>query len=613
MNPPRNEERAVVAAADTVAEAVAKAAEDLGVPVAGVRYRVLEEPKAGFLGWGARKARVQVWVHDSVGRHLEGALKSVRDLDGHHLVEVRGRELILSVFAPLGAGKPVAVERVLAAVEEYSPESLDKEAVRDTVSRADGTERVVGRLAREGERDGTFELHVSDDAMRCNVVLLPPRRGGRDVTLGAIRDELLARGITTGIDAGEVEAALADRRYNVAFRVASGRPPTPGTPGRIDWNFRTDRHRLQLEEDERGRVDFRELGLIESVKVGDLLARRIPPLRGEPGEDIYGRTIAAPEPEPVAFPEGENVVVEGDTLRAAIDGHVSLVGARVQVSPFLHVKGDVNYEVGNIDFAGTVCVDGLVEDAFSLKASGSAFVRKSIGKCRVEVGGNLVVVGGILGRQEADIRVGGDLVALFVEHSRLLVHGELMVHELILHSDVVVGGHLVMNGTRAALVGGSAFAGGDVTVRSVGGEGTTRTHIRAGVRIEHLEQVRTVRAAQAEDEEKLGKVEEALRALDHRGGSTPTVAAGDPRIAQLRATQAQLQSRLKAHREALRALDAALTQTSIGARVHVLGTAMAGTRIEIGAASLVLSAPVQYATFTRVGSEIKMNPYSGDL
>ncbi len=611
MNHRRGEALEVAVEAETVDAAVSMAAAELGVSTGHLRYRVVEEPRGGFLGWGARPARIRAWIHDSVGRHLEGALKAVRDLDGHHMIEVRDRDLVLSVFAPLGGGKPVTVEHVMAAVREYEPEEIHEELVARCVLEADGNEHKVALLGQAGERDGTFLVHVSPDGLACDVTILPPRRGGRDVLLAEVREGLLRSGVTAGVDLQGLEIALTERRYNQPIRVANATLPIASDPGSIEWRFRVDRHWVNLQEDDHGRVDFRELDLIESVKAGDLLARRIPPGQGLPGLDVRGKVLAPPPVRAIELPQGENVYAEGDDLRAAIDGHVSLISGRVHVSPFYHVKGDVNYAVGNIDFAGTVCVDGLVEDAFSMKATGSAFIRKSIGKCRVEVGGNLVVVGGILGRQEADIRVGGDLIALFIENSRVLARGEMMVHELILHSDIVVGGSLVMNGTRAALVGGSTFAGGDVTVRAIGGEGTTRTQIRVGIRIEHLERMRSLKAVQAEDEARLAKVEEALRAVEGRGSSPPPLAAHDPRVGQLRATQVQLQSRLKAHRDALRTLDGEVTETSTGARVHVIDTAMAGTRIEIGSASLVLSSPVQYATFTRVGGEIKINPYSG--
>lgn len=597
--------------AETVDEAIAAAAANFGCHPMQIRYRTLTEPRRGFFGWGRCNARIRAWFHDAVSQQVDGALKAVRDMDGHFLVELRGRDVMLTVYAPLGKGHPIDVGKALVAIRDYDPEHLDEALVKAVVVKADGQPHQVARLLIEGERDGYFSLHIAADSLEASVTLFPPRRGGREVSLGDISIALVKHGIVTGLDMTELEVALMEHHYNAPIRVATGMLPDPGSTGRLEYFFRTDKHRINFREDEQGRVDLKALDLIESVKAGTRLARKHPPRPGRPGADVYGRPIAPPVGKEVELPSGENVYVEGDSLHAAIDGHVCVVGGHVQVSPFYHVKGDVNYAVGNIDFKGTVSVDGLVEDEFSLKATGSAFVRKSIGKCRVEVGGNLVVVGGILGRQGADIRVGGDLIALFVENSRIEVQGQLVVHELILHSDVAVGGHLVMNGSRATLIGGSAYAGGDITVRAIGGEGTTRTHVRAGIRLNHMKRLREIRVQQVEDEERLVKVEEAIKMLEARGQDA--VAPADPRMAPLRSSGAQLQSRLKAHRDALRVVEAEILESSTGARIHVLDTAMAGTRIEIGNASLTLNAPVQYATFTRVGGEIKINPYSGDL
>lgn len=53
--------------AATVDEAVEKAAGDLGLSVGELSYRVLDEGNTGFLGIGARDARIIVETHDAVG------------------------------------------------------------------------------------------------------------------------------------------------------------------------------------------------------------------------------------------------------------------------------------------------------------------------------------------------------------------------------------------------------------------------------------------------------------------------------------------------------------------------------------------------------------------
>ena len=52
--------------ATTVDEAVTKAADELGMPAQEVPYRVLDEGNSGFLGIGARDARIVV---ETLGAH----------------------------------------------------------------------------------------------------------------------------------------------------------------------------------------------------------------------------------------------------------------------------------------------------------------------------------------------------------------------------------------------------------------------------------------------------------------------------------------------------------------------------------------------------------------
>jgi len=268
----------------------------------------------------------------------------------------------------------------------------------------------------------------------------------------------------------------------------------------------------------------------------------------------------------------------------------------------------VNYESGNIDFDGTVRIDGLIEDGFSVKARGSLFVKKSIGKCKIDVGGNLVVMGGIVGRSDASINVAGDLVALFIENSTVFVGKDLVVGETILHSEVAATGNLSMSGGRAAVIGGAVSVGGHITVRTIGGEATTRTIVRAGVKPERAKAISALRSEAVALEDKAAKIQDALRRFEHRAEGETEI--GTEKIDQLRSTLSQIRARIKGLGESQKRIEMTVDQEARGAKVHVQDTAMAGTRIEIGGATLQLTAPVEYATFQRSGAEIKFFPFN---
>ena len=55
-------EQEVIKTGATIESAVARGAQELGVPVSNVEYEVLQEPKKGFLGFGEVEAKVRVYT-----------------------------------------------------------------------------------------------------------------------------------------------------------------------------------------------------------------------------------------------------------------------------------------------------------------------------------------------------------------------------------------------------------------------------------------------------------------------------------------------------------------------------------------------------------------------
>lgn len=593
--------------AESLDEAIRLAAKRLNCPRKGVRYAEIQKASSGFLGFGSQPARIRAWFHDNVSSAVAAALAEVGDLDGHFIVELSGQDINLTVHPPVGVGNAADTLKMIDAINEYQPDEIDQDAVVRASMEMDGRPVKVGFLRFPADRDGTFLISVSPDRLSAEVSLIPAKRGGRETTVESVIAGLAKAGIVFGVNAAVVKQAIEESRYNTALKVARGIPPKDGEHGEVAYSFQPDRARISFKENESGRVDFRELNLIENVKRETLLARLLPPSPGKPGTDVSGRPISASDGSPAVLPTGDNTYVDGVALKAAIDGHVIVKRDRIDVSPVFHVKEDVNYATGNITFDGTVRVDGRIEDAFSVNSAGSLFVKKSIGKCRIKVGGNLVVLGGIVGKQEADVRVGGDVFALFIEHANVTADQNMTVGELILHSDIVVGGDLEMSGTRGAIVGGTVIAGGSVSVKSIGGESTSKTHIWVGASPALVTEIRKCRADQLDCRARIAKIDEAIRAARSVRGNAG--ADLERQTERLESGRVQLQGHLKLLREKLQSLQQAISETSEDSVVRVMEIAMEGTQIDIGDASMVLSSPVKYATFRKVGREIRLEPY----
>ena len=109
------------------------------------------------------------------------------------------------------------------------------------------------------------------------------------VPAAVVRQALAENGVVFGIDDSAL-FQLGSTPSEEPVRVAHGTPPQPGADGKITYYFRTnipDGGR-PLETEEGGRVDHRELGLIENVTKGQVLAIKTPPTMGLPGKSVKG-------------------------------------------------------------------------------------------------------------------------------------------------------------------------------------------------------------------------------------------------------------------------------------------------------------------------------------
>ncbi|WP_035068195.1 FapA family protein [Nitratidesulfovibrio termitidis] len=216
-----------------------------------------------------------------------------------------------------------------------------------------------------------------------------------------------------------------------------------------------------------GRVDYRELGYVQTVCAGMIIAEIVPTPPGRQGADDPARLL------------GEGCVLDPerpDQVRATRDGHLEWDDSRLSVPDFLLVDEDVTYHVGNIRYPGDMTVNGLVRQGFHLHARAlrvSGLLEGAHVRCRT-----LDAAGGIKAGGEGDIRATDGVHASFVENARLSSGGDMVVAESAMHNYLLAGGTLFV-GDR--LVGGRATARTRIEVRGrLGGGLSTLTRVQVG-------------------------------------------------------------------------------------------------------------------------------------
>ena len=221
-----------------------------------------------------------------------------------------------------------------------------------------------------------------------------------------------------------------------------------------------------LKED--GSVDFFNLNTINHCSKGDILARLYPGDLGTFGKSIYGEAIKPRDVKRLSLKFGRNITISDDRLviTSDVNGHVTLVDDKVFVSNILEVE-NVDNSTGNIDYDGSVKVNGNVCTNFSVKAKGDIEVNGVVEGAYLEAGGNIIIARGMNGMARGSLNAEGNVVSKFIENAKVNAKGYVST-ESILHSEVMAGTEIVVDGRRGFITGGRVSAGNLVRVKTLG-------------------------------------------------------------------------------------------------------------------------------------------------
>jgi len=263
--------------------------------------------------------------------------------------------------------------------------------------------------------------------------------------------------------------------------IAFGTACIPGEDARIDYFFKTSRE-IDLTQDEKGNIDFKELGIVTNVTKGQVLARIIPCVEPQPGTNIFGKPILPKTVKDISIQCGHHVTLSEDRQEcyAKYDGQVFLKGIHITVEPLFEIKSDVDLNTGNIDFNGSILVHGNVLAGFELKARGSITINGLVEGATLISQGNIYIGKGVKGSDKGVLECEGDLNAGFIESAKVHCAGNLTVETSVVNSEVTTYGRLRILKGKGLIVGGSVLAVKGVTCFELGSRIGVKTEITVG-------------------------------------------------------------------------------------------------------------------------------------
>jgi uncharacterized protein (DUF342 family) len=464
----------------TLEQAVSEAATLLDIPIRRLEYEIAERGFGGFFGAGKKDWKIRAYERAQVNKREKETLAEddeedeeslvVEDWDGEVYAHLFLEGGFLKVTTPYGNGARVQESAAMDALLQRGVEHIDRALVGRIVKEAAGEYIRVGDYQRNSANDSVVSVEIAEGEMKANIKVSPPGPGGRDYSSENYINFLHSNRVNYGILEERIGQIVDRPVYQEPVTLAEGDKPMDGRDAYIQYNFETGQSKLRLQEGSNGRVNFKDLNIIQNVVVNQPLAVKIAAQKGKNGKNIREGVLLAKDGKDIPLPLGKNVHLadDGITIVANINGQVLVVNGKINVEPVYTVDGGVNLKSGNVDFLGTVVINGDVEDGFFVKAAGNIEVNGTVEKAELISEGNIIVTQGITGKGEGVIKAGHSVWAKFIENTAVESGDLVIVSDGIINCRVDAVKRVLCQGKRATIVGGRVRASEEINAKTLG-------------------------------------------------------------------------------------------------------------------------------------------------
>ena len=618
---------------DTIDESLRLAAKHFGKEIYQLDYEVIERGKKSLFFSQPFRIRVFIANHEDNIHELEGLDKKLtggsgkllskelknlivpKDVDGWVSIKYYRHGLYMLEIPPVGNGKPANAADVIKRLNMRGITPPTEAAIQKFLATKSTEYMRMGEAKLKPFAEAGAKVEVSDDNMKAFVTLLPPKPGGRDLEIADVVYELKKEDIVYGIKEDAIREALQMEKYNEPFVAAAGDPPLHGKNAQIVYHVRTEK-KVVLKEDANGKVDYKDLDLIENVVVGQLLAEKTPPEKGKYGRDLFNQMLEAKDGQDIPLNQGKGTILSEDKMKltAEVNGQVIFAEDRLSVETVYRISGDVSMRTGNVTFLGSIVITGNIEDNFQVKASGNIEIYGTVQKAQVEADGDIIIRQGVTGRGEARIEsTGGNVVSKFLQDAIVITDKDVIVQEAIMNCDVSAGGRIICNGKKANILGGRLKAGVLISAKNIGSPANPTTELIVGVNPKYLKQVEDYTFKKKEAMDNLEILHKSHKTLQARQEADPASFTEENVIylGKLEVGVKKLEKRIAEYDKEIQTVNSYMEQVGDLGKVYFEKKMYGGVSIRIkNAEPFKVKNEIQAKTLFLSEGKIQMKPYS---
>ena len=267
---------------------------------------------------------------------------------------------------------------------------------------------------------------------------------------------------------------------NEPVLITEGKPPVEAQDGTFVWDENIKESDNSPNDDD-AQIDYRRAHMIRTVEKDTAIGKVLPPQPGQPGVDVHGNSLEPPSriPQPVKLLNNVRLLEDDhQTVIASEAGRVVFKDGELYVREVLEIKGDVDFDSGNIDVTSDVSITGNVCDLFEVASKKTISVNSSIEAAKIIAGEDVIVRGGILSRHKGSVTAQGKIMAKFCSEANIHACEAIYIGKEIINSQVHTNDTL--HAERAAIIGGEVYGRSGIEAGTLGSDAGVETKIAVG-------------------------------------------------------------------------------------------------------------------------------------
>jgi hypothetical protein len=266
-------------------------------------------------------------------------------------------------------------------------------------------------------------------------------------------------------------------------------------------------------------MDYKDLGLVQNILTGTVIAKIILETEGEEGVDILGLPLKPLPGKPAKYMVGLGTAIndEKTVITAAVDGNLRWHKDHFTVEEVLNIGEDVGASTGNIDFIGDVFIKGNVFEGFSVKSKKSITINGTANNATLDAGGNIDVK---IGCVNSNLVAKGDIKSGFCESCKLESDGDIISSSFV-SCEILCRGTITAISGKGVVIGGKLTAFKGMVFNLLGSGAYTKTSLTLGEGALRSKEKKELEIEEAQLNEKIAQyiqLAEVLNAAKKKGG-----------------------------------------------------------------------------------------------